>query len=275
MENYSNQDFTSIPIINLSLSETNKPLFLKKLKNAIINVGFFYIEDHNIPEELLKKIKDYTILFFNLPFEEKNKININLSPSFLGYLNSGTEKSSQKINNREQYIFINEINKKWEEGMPEYYKVYDSNVWPNESILPGFKELFLEYINIICNLSKDLLCFISESLGLPKYTLHNYVNEDSYCRGKILKYPNTNNKFENNQGVGPHKDATSLLTFLLPLDYLSGLQVQNHSGKWINVPKIDNTLIINLGLTLEHILNEVVSATTHRVINPPYGMGAR
>jgi isopenicillin N synthase-like dioxygenase len=272
-----NIDFTSIPIIDLSLLDTNPTLFLESLKNAVINIGFFYIKSHKVDKKLLEKMKNYTILFFDLPSEEKIKLNRILTPSFLGYGMLGTEtNNNKKTHGREQFNFSNEINKKEEKILPVYYKLYSPGLWPDENILPGFKETFLEYINIINNLGKDLLCFISESLGLPKYSLIEYMNEESFCSGKIIKYQNID-ELNNNQGIGlgAHKDTSGLLTILFPFDHLPGLQVQNHSGEWIDVPKIDDTFIVNLGFPLEYILKGTVVATTHRVFNPPFGMGTR
>jgi isopenicillin N synthase-like dioxygenase len=66
------------------------------------------------------------------------------------------------------------------------------------------------------------------------------------------------------QGVGPHKDG-SFLTYLLQGTNHSSLEVQNKCGMWIPVPPIPNTLVINIGRSLESLTQGVCAATTHRV----------
>lgn len=66
------------------------------------------------------------------------------------------------------------------------------------------------------------------------------------------------------QGVGAHKDS-GFLTYLLQATPHQGLEAQNKSGVWIPVPPIPNTLIVNVGRSLESITGGVCTATTHRV----------
>lgn len=66
------------------------------------------------------------------------------------------------------------------------------------------------------------------------------------------------------QGVGPHKDG-SFLTYLLQGTEHSSLEVQNKSGNWIPVPPVPNTLVVNIGRSLEALTKGVCVATTHRV----------
>ena len=66
------------------------------------------------------------------------------------------------------------------------------------------------------------------------------------------------------QGVGPHKDG-SFLTYLLQGTGHSSLEVQNKSGTWISAPPIPNTLVVNIGRSLEALTQGVCVATTHRV----------
>lgn len=76
------------------------------------------------------------------------------------------------------------------------------------------------------------------------------------------------------QGVGPHKDG-SFLTYLLQGTEHSSLEVQNKSGTWISAPPIPNTLVVNIGRSLEALTQGVCVATTHRVnLKPSQYIGA-
>ncbi len=65
--------FDSIPILSLSEAKdpATKPQFLEQLRNALLEVGFLYLKNTGIPEELTQKVIEEAIAFFDLPTEEK------------------------------------------------------------------------------------------------------------------------------------------------------------------------------------------------------------
>ena len=76
------------------------------------------------------------------------------------------------------------------------------------------------------------------------------------------------------QGVGPHKDSM-LTSYLLQVTQHRGLQVQNLRGEWIDCPPISGTLVVAIGQGMEALTQGVCMSTTHRVLSPPPGTGAR
>ena len=76
------------------------------------------------------------------------------------------------------------------------------------------------------------------------------------------------------QGVGPHKDSM-LTSYLLQASPQLGLQVQNVAGAWVDVPPIARTLVVAIGQGLEALTRGVCVSTTHRVLSPLPGEGAR
>lgn len=65
--------FTEIPLLDLSLADdpATKPEFLKQLRHALLEVGFLYLKNVGIPDELFEKVIKQGIAFFDLPTEEK------------------------------------------------------------------------------------------------------------------------------------------------------------------------------------------------------------
>ena len=65
--------FTSVPILDLSLAResTTKPEFLSQLRHALMEVGFLYLKNVGIPEELFQQVIQQGKAFFDLPLEEK------------------------------------------------------------------------------------------------------------------------------------------------------------------------------------------------------------
>ena len=65
--------FDSIPILDLSEAKdpATKPQFLDQLRHALLEVGFLYLQNVGIPEELTQKVIKECVAFFDLPMEEK------------------------------------------------------------------------------------------------------------------------------------------------------------------------------------------------------------
>jgi isopenicillin N synthase-like dioxygenase len=65
--------FSAIPILDLSLAKdpSTKPQFLDELRHALLEVGFLYLKNVGIPEELTQAVVREGIKFFDLSVEEK------------------------------------------------------------------------------------------------------------------------------------------------------------------------------------------------------------
>lgn len=79
--------FQEIPILDLALArdETTKPEFLQQLQHALLHVGFLYIKNTGIDQDLYDKVCEQGISFFDLPEDEKLCIEMKNAKSFLGY----------------------------------------------------------------------------------------------------------------------------------------------------------------------------------------------
>jgi len=142
--------------------------------------------------------------------------------------------------------------------------------------LPGFKTTFLRYLTAVENLSNEFTELVAEVFGLPSDGLAQFygARDRIQHRSKIVKYP-TRDEVDSEQGVGPHCDG-GFLTFLLQAsDHADGLQVQNISGEWINVPPRPYTFVINIGKGLEKVTQGLARATSHRVLAPAAGTSPR
>jgi hypothetical protein len=82
------QTFSTIPILPLSqaLDPATKPKFLEDLRHALLNVGFLYLSETGLPEQLVKDVISECQNFFQkLPQEEKERIEMKNEKSFLGW----------------------------------------------------------------------------------------------------------------------------------------------------------------------------------------------
>lgn len=78
--------FTTIPTLSLShaLSPNTKPAFLSSLRSALLHVGFLYLADLGIPDDLIEDVVSEAKKFFELSVEEKLKVEMKRERSFWG-----------------------------------------------------------------------------------------------------------------------------------------------------------------------------------------------
>jgi isopenicillin N synthase-like dioxygenase len=82
--------FTTVPILSLDQARDprTKPRFLRDLRDTLLNVGFLYLSDTSLPKELVDRVCELTIEFFDqdvLSLAEKEKIEMKNEKSFLGW----------------------------------------------------------------------------------------------------------------------------------------------------------------------------------------------
>ncbi|UQC88075.1 2OG-Fe(II)oxygenase superfamily protein [Colletotrichum lupini] len=272
--------FTSIPILDLALARDpeTKPQFLIDLRHALMEVGFLYLKNVGIPDELFKRVINEGKGFFDIPTEEKLKIEMKNAKSFLGYSQLSAEITAGKIDHREQ-IDLSTEHPLPGPNDPLYYNLLAPNQWPSESALPGFRATFTEYMDRMGQISIAFTSLIAEAIKLPADAFNKYFDANQQHKLKIVKYPDlqelgiTDPEIQG-QGVGPHKDSM-LSSYLLQASHHRGLQVQNVRGEWIDAPPVEGTLVVAIGQGLEALTRGVCVSTTHRVLSPPAGEGAR
>lgn len=270
-------NFSSVPVLDFALVSDNatKPEFILQLRHALINVGFLYLSNHTVSQEVTNDLIDYIPRLFDLPREAKNQIFMANSPHFLGYSKLGAEFTKGKTDYREQFDFATPHETQWKPGAPEHLRLWGPSQWPDEDLIPGFKNTMEIYLQQVQALSYQFISLLAEAFGLPSDALNKFYDTDELMqhRGKVVKYP-ANDGSLTDQGVGPHYDA-GFLTFLLTASPHRGLQVQNLSGQWIDVPPIPGTFVVNIGKALEFVTRGLARATSHRVLSPPVGSTPR
>ncbi|OAQ66886.1 naringenin 3-dioxygenase [Pochonia chlamydosporia 170] len=269
--------FTSIPILDLKLARdpATKPEFLEQLRHALMEVGFLYLKNVGISEELFQDVIKKGKAFFDIPLEEKLKIEMKNAKSFLGYSQLSAEITAGEVDHREQ-IDLSTEHPIPTPNAPLYYNLLAPNQWPSENHAPGFRDTYTDYMNRMGAISIYFTSLIAEAIKLPSDAFNKYFDEDQQHKLKIVKYPDMEElgRQGQGQGVGPHKDSM-LTSYLLQATSHRGLQVQNVQGEWIDCPPIDGTLVVAIGQGMEALTQGVCVSTTHRVLSPAAGSGAR
>jgi len=201
--------------------------------------------------------------------------------SFLGYSRLDAEITAHTIDHREQ-IDLSTDHAVRTPDQPLYRNLFAPTQWPPPAYLPEFKPVYSEYITLMGKISIFFTSLIAEAIGLPATAFNKYFDADQQHKLKIVKYPDLKelglwkegDEVKEGQGVGPHKDSM-FTSYLLQVTKHKGLQVQNLRGEWIDCPPIDGTLVVAIGQGMEALTQGVCMSTTHRVLSPAPGSGAR
>jgi isopenicillin N synthase-like dioxygenase len=262
---------TSLPVIDIS------PLFDggdagararvgQAIRDACINIGFFHITGHGIAQSELDELVDWVHRFFSLPVDDKNRLHKDHSPRKFGYMPIGGLTPDANPDHAADLKENFNMPREPLSGEPESQaRIIGDPQWPGPGLLPGFEEFMKAHIQRV-GITHALARGFSLSLGLED----NYFGASHrYHGGTCLLnyYPSlTPDKMNRTQwSSSPHSDYGSFT--LLSQDSLSGLQVRNAAGHWIDVPPISDTFIVNIGELFAVWTNDLYTPSLHRAIN--------
>ena len=238
-----------------------------QLRHACEEIGFFFITNHGISDELISSIFAETKRFHGLP--EGDKLALEINENQRGFIKPGhtlikhsTYNENTKFDSNATMVFATEY------GTDNPYRqqgkrFYAENQWPGD--LPGFKEAVQEYMNSITALGKRTLPLWAAALELSSDFFEPYF-EDNYTYLRMAYYPPVPDVEDNEFGLGPHAD-TGFMTFLPQAD-VDGLEILDTEGNWFRPPQMHDAILVNTGQFLERWSNNRFRATPHRVIPP-------
>ena len=268
----NNLSFKEIPIIDISPlvgphdNQNSVRKTAKEIENACKNIGFFYVKNHQIPQNHLDAVILVMQEFFNLPEEEKMKIHIGNSDVFRGYTPLGKELTNAKYDWHECVDFGLDL----EPNHPEVIagnQLLGPNQWPENQ--PNFRKALERHWDLMILLGRRITEGLAMSLGFDKKKFARFMNK-SHSFMRISNYPPYGKDQEENvgDGIGAHIDY-GFLTILLQ-DNIGGLEVKNADNEWVSAPMIPGTFLINIGHMIQRWTNDYYKATVHRVIPPKH-----
>ncbi|AOW03013.1 hypothetical protein B0I72DRAFT_142937 [Yarrowia lipolytica] len=177
--------FTSIPIIDLS---EDTPTILAKLRPALFNVGFCYIKNYGVDPGLIQRVTELGKQLFDLPQTEKQRIDMSNSPHFLGYSRLGDEITKNQTDWREQMDLATELPAP-KDDEPLYRRLRGPNQWPDEKLIPGFRQAFEAYIEQMGPVSIHFVSLIAQALGLEADAFAHLFEQHQQHKLKVVRYP--------------------------------------------------------------------------------------
>lgn len=263
-------DFDSLPIIDFSGMLGDDPVakaeVAARLREACVNVGFFYLKNHGIPQDLVERMFAQCPRFFGLPLEEKMAMHVKNSPTLLGYVAMGDEKGDPAAGGtgdlHEAFDFTSEETVVGGQVLPADFR-HHGNVWPGS--LPGFRETMTEYSIAVRLLARRIFGAFALALGLPE-SYFEPLTDRHMSLIRILFYPPQDGPFDETRiGNGAHSDHECFT--ILFQDSVQALQVRNRRGEWVDAPPLPGTFVVNIGDQMARWTNGLFQSTMHRVFN--------
>ncbi|GFP56406.1 hypothetical protein ACSS6W_006685 [Trichoderma asperelloides] len=268
----------SIPVVDFTLartgSEEDRRRVAKELYEAFKNVGFAYVRNHGVPQEVVDEAFVWNHRFFNMPQADKDKApRPSESWHHRGYSSVGREKVSQMIFDEESISAarsVPDVKESYEIGRDDE-EASLPNVWPPRDILPGFREFFNKFYEVCYAAELEILRLIALGMGLEEeYFIRFHKNKDNQIR--LLHYPPIEERILRQgkaERIAAHTDYGTIT--MLFQDDVGGLEVEdvNEKGKFIPAPYIPNTAVVNIADFLMRWSNDELKSTMHRVKAPP------
>jgi len=259
-----------IPILDLGPTFAGAPGAIDRLgaelRDACERVGFFYIANHGVPQELIDRAFAESRRFHALPLDEKNRLPIN--ENNIGYLpmNASIQKASDVHTNtkpnRNESFFVSHDRGADHPDVLAGIPLRGRNQWPDG--LPGFRETVMEYFHALYDVGQRLLPAFAVSLDLPPDGFDRAFADEAHVNLRLLHYPAQPTVGENEFGTAPHTD-NSFMTILARMD-VPGLAIRMPNGDWLPPPVIPGTFLVNQGNILKRWSNDRFLSTPHGVI---------
>lgn len=238
--------------------------FIEDLFNGFKYYGFVILKDHPISVHLLDKAYAECEALFNLSEDIKLSYISKSGGGQRGYTPFGQEHAKDSP--------VHDLKEFWHVGrdlpsMHKYESEYPKNIWPQE--LTQFRSVMMELYSALDSVSKIML----EALTFPLKLDPNYFDKmilDGNSILRLLHYPPLKNNTDPRCIRAAAHEDINLITILVAAT-TSGLELLDRDGKWLPIETEKNNLIVDAGDMLARITNEIIPATTHRVVNPPNG----
>jgi len=227
----------------------------QKFTESLRETGFAVLVDHPLPQQLVQRIYDEWLQFFDSDDKFKYRFSDDNQDGYFGPDVSETAKGNTV------------------RDLKEFFHVYPWGRYPTE-----VSDAALEYAEQAKVIANTLLGWVQDNTP-PEVTklfsrpLDQMMEGSTRTLLRVLRYPPlTGSEQPGAVRAASHEDI-NLLT-VLPAANEPGLQVLDTAGNWHEVPCDFGSLVINCGDMLQLASGGYYPSTSHRVMNPT-GEGAK
>jgi isopenicillin N synthase-like dioxygenase len=273
-----------VPVIDIAPIAQGSPAERRDVARAVdeacAEIGFLVISGHGVSPSLMADVASASRAFFDLPLEQKMQVQRPAPDVTRGYFplegesvarSQGDATAAGDLNESFMIGPVDVAGDAYHLG-PAAGKHFHPNLWPHHPA--GLREAYTGCYRAMSSLAVLLMRGFALGLDLPENFFDGKIDRH-ISRLRVRNYPAPAMPPKPGQmRVGAHADYGSL-TILRTEDVPGGLQVKNKEGKWVDVPILPDTFVVNIGELMARWTNDRWRATLHRVVNPPEALAAQ
>jgi isopenicillin N synthase-like dioxygenase len=242
-------------------NETEKAKFIDQLFNGIKDYGFIILVDHTVDDKVVQDSYAKVHEFFHLDTATKEKYVSPAGGGQRGYTGFGIEHAKDNA--------APDLKEFWHVGRDvpadhKWFNEYPENLWPEE--VQGFRDSLTTLYNSLDKTSIILLEALGKALDVPENYFKNMIDMGNSIL-RTIHYPEIPADIQPEAVRAAAHEDINLITILVGATS-SGLELLDRDGTWLPVATRPGQLIVDSGDMLKLITNDVIPATTHRVVNP-------
>ncbi|ESO84921.1 hypothetical protein LOTGIDRAFT_168178 [Lottia gigantea] len=224
---------------------------LKKIGDKLIaafdSIGFCYIINHGIPQDLIDQMFGVSKIFFDLPTEAKLKCS---RPKDIADNNGYVEMGRESLN-PERPSDLKEIFN----FTPNY-----AEFWPTKEV-PDMKDILNKFYDECKQIAFRILDVFTLGLKLEDRNFLRNSHKNIDCDGNFYYCIKPGQV-----RCGEHSDFGTLT--LLFQDGIGGLEVCNKNGDYIPATPVPGAICVNIGDLMQRWTADKLKATKHWVLIP-------
>ncbi|XP_078359493.1 uncharacterized protein LOC144643969 [Oculina patagonica] len=266
------ENISGIPVVDFSAMslEHNNPLSknaddVKKLADqvyqAFSTIGFVYLKNHGIPQEIIDSTFETFDKFFNLSLDVKQKYSKETGTTKTGWDELERESTNiQRPGDLKESFDVSILDDD------------DDFEWPNAEV-PNFQDTVKTVFKYITDLGSRMLSVMAISLNMEPDTFeYAFEKSGSSVGGASLRYnyypmiPDISKVKPGQIRCGEHTDYAGIT--LLIQDDVGGLEVANVNGQFVPATPMKGTVLVNIADFMQRWTADRFKSTVHRVLIP-------
>lgn len=250
----------------------------RAIKDAASGIGFMTVIGFPGAENLVAARRAMLLSIFSLPEEEKRKLwRWNFDNSKPNVYRGWYPVQEAAVSHKEGIDMGPDVAHGpscVDPGDP----LREATPLPPDGLVPGWREAIAAYYLAMEETGAAIMRSVARGLGLEE-TIFDPAFANGISTLRLTRYPpRAEGNERSNEADAADEEARRKLVggahvdsgfvTLLAQDGVEGLQAEDRSGRWIDVPPQDGTLAINFGKLLERWTGGRIRATLHRVMAP-------
>lgn len=243
-------------MFSIKAVDLREPNAAQEFTRSLAQTGFAVLSGHPIEPERIEEAYAAWTAFFGSPEKQDYTVKPGTQEGYFPFRSENAKGAAHK-------------------DLKEFYQVY-----PGTKMPPSVEAVTREMYDDLVDLGRMLLGWLQENApeGVREKLAEPFpamLTGSDQSMLRIIHYPAQDDIVveEGAERAAAHEDI-NLIT-LLVAGSAPGLQAKDNAGNWHEVPCDRGMIVVNSGDMLSLASGGAFPSTTHRVVNPETGGGAR